>query len=312
MRIELKIRIWGERQRDVSFSLVTYWWVVQRFKKHCGWGKIIVELNFKLASNPTFEDNQTRIEMSQYEAHSKTKHIDLKNHFVRHTSQIMLSRCTFEPQEWMPTKPRRQALFERFRRRLVISKDQCEEECRRVWVIGMTRLRGAEEYVLCSGNCVLLVCIWATKGQNTTSNKHWVFYQNSKFHKQNTHIPCRKTWNLLVVRRNRLFLNFLFICHDISAPSFSSTKLYRRDSNAIQWSRKKEKSVFCLHLFLGEKNTFAFVLTQQYPHIWLGGRKLACRVFCLKQLCGVHRSWFGCAVWVFDRNNAAIDEKEVY
>ena len=88
---ELKIRIRGDRQQDVSFSLVTYWRVVksnynrhlhpalpklkvkichllQRFKKHCGWGKIgSVELNFKLARNPTFEDNQACIEMSQYE-----------------------------------------------------------------------------------------------------------------------------------------------------------------------------------------------------------------------------------------------------
>ena len=43
------------------------------------------------------------------------------------------------------------------------------------------------------------------------------------------------------------------------------TKQNWRNSSFIQGSKKKAKSVFFLHLLLGEK-PFAFVLTQKYPH----------------------------------------------
>ena len=192
--------------------------------------------------------------MSQNKAHhSKTKHIDVKYHFVHHCVANHTVKSVYLRTSKMVgdllTKPRRQVLFEGSCRRLVISKDRIEKQCCRVWVIGMTRLRG------CWGICVVFrklysVFVFEQRKVKTPLQMSIEFSIKTSFTSKKTHIPCWKTWNGVGSEDKLSFLEFL------------------------------------IHL-IGRKK------------VGLQG------VLCLEQLCGVHRAWFDCAVWVLDHRNAS-------
>ena len=184
------------------------------FKKHgCCWGTYCRKLS--LATTPTFQDNQACIDMSQHKAHhSKTKHIDLKYHFVRHyvtnhTVKSVYLRTSKMVGDLL-TKPRRQVLFDGSCRRLVISKDRIEKQCCRVWVIGMTRLRG------CWGICVVFrklysVFVFEQRKVKTPLQMSIEFSIKTSFTSKTLTFLVERLGMVLVVRTNCPFLNFLFI-----------------------------------------------------------------------------------------------------